>query len=246
MPWFRSATPHDPLAVTMTGVKLGDRLLVIGCGQAKLVAQLALKPGLTGRACALDERRRHVGARRRCRLAGRRAARIRNGTVHKPPPQRLSLRHRRSQPHPGRRSRGNDEWPYWPKRGACCAMGAGASQSSHRAAVCWHRSSAAPLPTRGTSRARWQPPAFERSGRSRNAKEWRSSKAPDEDSRPPVLSGRQLSQGAYTPAVPRLTDFREKGRKTMRGLQRRRSNPRQVFCPWGQAGQGRNLPIQAG
>ena len=39
----------------MTGVKLGDRLLVIGCGQAKLVAQLALKPGLTGRACALDE-----------------------------------------------------------------------------------------------------------------------------------------------------------------------------------------------
>ena len=39
----------------MTGVKLGDRLLVIGCGQAKLVAQLALKPGLSGRACALDE-----------------------------------------------------------------------------------------------------------------------------------------------------------------------------------------------
>ena len=39
----------------MTGVKLGDRLLVIGCAHAKLVAQLALKPGLTGRACALDE-----------------------------------------------------------------------------------------------------------------------------------------------------------------------------------------------
>jgi ubiquinone/menaquinone biosynthesis C-methylase UbiE len=39
----------------MTGVKLGDRLLVIGCTPAKLVAQLALKPGLTGRACALDE-----------------------------------------------------------------------------------------------------------------------------------------------------------------------------------------------
>ena len=55
MPWFNSAPPHDPLAVTMTGVKLGDRLLVIGCGQAKLVAQLALKPGLTGRACAVDE-----------------------------------------------------------------------------------------------------------------------------------------------------------------------------------------------
>jgi ubiquinone/menaquinone biosynthesis C-methylase UbiE len=53
--WFKSAAPHDPLAVTMTGVKLGDRLLVIGCAQAKLVAQLALKPGLTGRTCAVDE-----------------------------------------------------------------------------------------------------------------------------------------------------------------------------------------------
>ena len=55
MAWFKSATPQDPLAVVMTGVKLGDRLLVIGCGQPKLVAQLALKPGLTGRTCALDE-----------------------------------------------------------------------------------------------------------------------------------------------------------------------------------------------
>lgn len=55
MPWFRSSPPGDPLAVTMTGVKLGDRLLVIGCAEADLVAQLALKPGLTGRTCAVDE-----------------------------------------------------------------------------------------------------------------------------------------------------------------------------------------------
>ena len=55
MPLFKSAAPRDPLAVTMTGVKLGDRLLVIGCEQAKLVAQLAAKPGLSGRACVLDE-----------------------------------------------------------------------------------------------------------------------------------------------------------------------------------------------
>ena len=40
----------------MTGVKLGDRLLIIGGGDLKLVAQLALKPGLTGRACLVDER----------------------------------------------------------------------------------------------------------------------------------------------------------------------------------------------
>ncbi len=55
MRWFKASAPRDPLAVTMTGVKLGDRLLVVGCGAAKLVAQLALKPGLTGRACAIDE-----------------------------------------------------------------------------------------------------------------------------------------------------------------------------------------------
>ena len=55
MPWFRRSPPGDPLAVTMTGVKLGDRLLIIGCAKVKLVAQLALKPGLTGRACAVDE-----------------------------------------------------------------------------------------------------------------------------------------------------------------------------------------------
>lgn len=55
MSWFRSSIPGDPLAVTMTGVKLGDRLLVVGCAESKFVAQLALKPGLTGRACAVDE-----------------------------------------------------------------------------------------------------------------------------------------------------------------------------------------------
>ena len=56
MRWFRASAPGDPLAVTMTGVKLGDRLLIIGGGDAKLVAQLALKPGLTGRTCMVDER----------------------------------------------------------------------------------------------------------------------------------------------------------------------------------------------
>ena len=55
MRWFRSTPPGDPLVVAMTGVKLGDRLLVIGCTQPKIIAQLALKPGLTGRACAVDQ-----------------------------------------------------------------------------------------------------------------------------------------------------------------------------------------------
>lgn len=39
----------------MTGIRLGDRVLFVGCGEPKGIALLALKPGLTGRACAVDE-----------------------------------------------------------------------------------------------------------------------------------------------------------------------------------------------
>ncbi len=53
--WLKKTTPAEPLAVSMAGVKLGDRLLVLGCGDPVLLAQLAQKTGLTGRACALDE-----------------------------------------------------------------------------------------------------------------------------------------------------------------------------------------------
>ena len=38
----------------MTGIKLGDRLLVAGCGDPLLLARLAVKTGLTGRAYAVD------------------------------------------------------------------------------------------------------------------------------------------------------------------------------------------------
>jgi len=44
----------EPLAVTMAGVKLGDRFLSIGVRDPTLVAALAVKAGLTGRACAVD------------------------------------------------------------------------------------------------------------------------------------------------------------------------------------------------
>ncbi|MEO6236127.1 MAG: methyltransferase domain-containing protein [Vicinamibacterales bacterium] len=54
MAWFKSTPPGDPLPVTMTGVKMGDRLIIIGCSDPRLVAQLALKPGISGRACAID------------------------------------------------------------------------------------------------------------------------------------------------------------------------------------------------
>ena len=45
----------EPLPVAMAGLKLGDRLLVVGCSDPKLIAALAAKVGLTGRACAVDE-----------------------------------------------------------------------------------------------------------------------------------------------------------------------------------------------
>ena len=54
MRWFRKREEIEPLAVTMTGVRLGDRLLAIGSADPSLVAQLARKTGLTGRVCLVE------------------------------------------------------------------------------------------------------------------------------------------------------------------------------------------------
>ena len=55
MKLFRLLKPQgESLAVSMAGVKLGDRLLVVGCADPLLIARLAVKTGLTGRACAVD------------------------------------------------------------------------------------------------------------------------------------------------------------------------------------------------
>lgn len=54
MKWIRKSN-LEPLAVSMSGLKLGDRLLVMGCADPMLIAALASKVGLTGRACAVDE-----------------------------------------------------------------------------------------------------------------------------------------------------------------------------------------------
>ena len=54
MPWLKKGAPTDSLAVSMSGAKLGDRLLVIGCSDQALIAALGSKAGLTGRACAVD------------------------------------------------------------------------------------------------------------------------------------------------------------------------------------------------
>jgi SAM-dependent methyltransferase len=53
MRWLRKST-GDPLAVSMSGIKLGDRLLVVGGTDVPLITALAGKAGLTGRACVVD------------------------------------------------------------------------------------------------------------------------------------------------------------------------------------------------
>jgi ubiquinone/menaquinone biosynthesis C-methylase UbiE len=50
---FRKSS-QEPLAVTMAGVKLGQRLLAVGGRDPKLVARLATRTGLTGRACLVE------------------------------------------------------------------------------------------------------------------------------------------------------------------------------------------------
>jgi ubiquinone/menaquinone biosynthesis C-methylase UbiE len=54
MGWFRKTAPTEPLAVTMAGVKLGNRFLGVGVRDPGLIAVLSAKAGLTGTACAVD------------------------------------------------------------------------------------------------------------------------------------------------------------------------------------------------
>jgi ubiquinone/menaquinone biosynthesis C-methylase UbiE len=51
---FRKQQSEEPLAVTIAAVKLGNRLLAIGLQDTRLIALLAAKAGLTGRACGVD------------------------------------------------------------------------------------------------------------------------------------------------------------------------------------------------
>jgi ubiquinone/menaquinone biosynthesis C-methylase UbiE len=52
---FRKAAAVEPLGVTMAAVKLGERLLSVSARNLKLTARLAVKAGLTGRACVVDD-----------------------------------------------------------------------------------------------------------------------------------------------------------------------------------------------
>jgi ubiquinone/menaquinone biosynthesis C-methylase UbiE len=66
---FLRRTTLDPLSVTMVGVKLADRVLVIGCGDPRFIAALAIKAGLTGRTCAVDRSEALVREAERVTLA---------------------------------------------------------------------------------------------------------------------------------------------------------------------------------
>jgi SAM-dependent methyltransferase len=46
----KPASERDPLTVTMSGVRLGERVLQIGSGDARSIALIATKAGLTGTA----------------------------------------------------------------------------------------------------------------------------------------------------------------------------------------------------
>lgn len=51
---LRKTEPGEPLVMAMTAVRMGDRVLFIGCGDTRVIAQLAAKPGITGAAFAVD------------------------------------------------------------------------------------------------------------------------------------------------------------------------------------------------
>jgi hypothetical protein len=65
----RGARSMDPLHVSMTGVRMGERFLLIGCHDKALLAGLAAKVGLSGTSAvaALDDgdatRARHIGGK---------------------------------------------------------------------------------------------------------------------------------------------------------------------------------------
>jgi ubiquinone/menaquinone biosynthesis C-methylase UbiE len=53
MPFLRKTTARDPLPVTMSGVRMGERLLQVGVNDARLAGVLAAKVGLSGHAAMI-------------------------------------------------------------------------------------------------------------------------------------------------------------------------------------------------
>jgi ubiquinone/menaquinone biosynthesis C-methylase UbiE len=53
--WLTGRSGAHDLAVTMSGIRLGERLLQIGVGDGRLLVALAAKIGMSGRSCGVDE-----------------------------------------------------------------------------------------------------------------------------------------------------------------------------------------------
>jgi ubiquinone/menaquinone biosynthesis C-methylase UbiE len=52
---LRKTEPSEPLIVSMTGLRVGDQVLIAGVENQRAVTLLAVKPGLSGRVCVVDE-----------------------------------------------------------------------------------------------------------------------------------------------------------------------------------------------
>ncbi|MGZ5390232.1 MAG: class I SAM-dependent methyltransferase [Aeromicrobium sp.] len=52
---LRKTDPGEPLVVSMTGLRVGDRVLIVGAEEHRPLTLLAVKPGLSGRVCLVDE-----------------------------------------------------------------------------------------------------------------------------------------------------------------------------------------------
>jgi ubiquinone/menaquinone biosynthesis C-methylase UbiE len=61
----RKPEQKHALAIAMTGVKLGDRLLQVGCTDASLLGVIGSKVGLSGRVCAIVPDDAHAQRARR-------------------------------------------------------------------------------------------------------------------------------------------------------------------------------------
>jgi ubiquinone/menaquinone biosynthesis C-methylase UbiE len=61
----RQPQQKHALAIAMTGVTLGDRLLQIGCSDASLLGAIGSKVGLSGRVCAVVPDAAHAARARR-------------------------------------------------------------------------------------------------------------------------------------------------------------------------------------
>ena len=65
MCFFRRQRQKHSLAIAMTGVTLGDRLLQVGCTDASLLGAIGSKVGLSGRVCAIVPDESHAARARR-------------------------------------------------------------------------------------------------------------------------------------------------------------------------------------